>query len=148
MWQEIVAIDTKLNDHRMMEAKDLRPLYLKRRLQLLQNAQSKHHRSASLPNPEEVDPDQYVMRNKKYISLRVKLLKKQFGLPADLVSLTSQVSLSPSVNTASTTTTTVVTKAVDQDANYNGVHYVIELDAPLATGSRLLFKLLVSATAF
>ena len=37
MWQEILAIDTKLNEHRMMEAKDLRPLYLKRRLQLLQN---------------------------------------------------------------------------------------------------------------
>ena len=85
MWQEILAIDSKFNDRRMMEAKDLRPLYLKRRLQLLQgqtNSQSK-----KVNNPECSDPDQYVMRNKKYISLRVKLLKKQFGLPSDLTSL-------------------------------------------------------------
>ena len=86
MWQEILAIDSKFNDRRMMEAKDLRPLYLKRRLQLLQgqtNSQSKK----IVNNPECSDPDQYVMRNKKYISLRVKLLKKQFGLPSDLTSL-------------------------------------------------------------
>ena len=86
MWQEILAIDSKFNDRRMMEAKDLRPLYLKRRLQLLQgqtNSQSKK----IVNTPECSDPDQYVMRNKKYISLRVKLLKKQFGLPSDLTSL-------------------------------------------------------------
>ena len=81
MWQEIVAIDSKFNDRRMMEAKDLRPLYLKRRLQLLQGQPSSRK-----VNPE-CDPDQYVMRNKKYMSLRVKLLKKQFGLPSDLTSL-------------------------------------------------------------
>ena len=81
MWQEILAIDSKFNDRRMMEAKDLRPLYLKRRLQLLQGQPSSRK-----VNPE-CDPDQYVMRNKKYMSLRVKLLKKQFGLPSDLTSL-------------------------------------------------------------
>merc|ERR1712012_1528649 len=91
MWQEIVAIDTKINDHRMMESKDLRPLYLKRRLQLLQNKAQNHTqpRKSVVSHPEYPDPDQLVMRNKKYISLRVKLLKKQFGLPADIVSLRS-----------------------------------------------------------
>ena len=84
MWQEIVAIDSKFNDRRMMEAKDLRPLYLKRRLQLLQGQPLKE--TVRKVNPE-CDPDQYVMRNKKYMSLRVKLLKKQFGLPSDLTSL-------------------------------------------------------------
>ena len=88
MWQEILAIDSRVNDRRMMEAKDLRPLYIKRRMQLLQ-AQGQPTSHRKLVNPE-CDPDQcdqYVMRNKKYISLRVKLLKKQFGLPSDLTSL-------------------------------------------------------------
>ena len=69
MWQEIVAIDTKINDHRMMESKDLRPLYLKRRLQLLQNKAQNHTqpRKSVVSHPEYPDPDQYVMRNKKYI---------------------------------------------------------------------------------
>ena len=86
MWQEILAIDSRVNDRRMMEAKDLRPLYIKRRMQLLQAQGQSTSRKV---NPE-CDPDQcdqYVMRNKKYISLRVKLLKKQFGLPSDLTSL-------------------------------------------------------------
>lgn len=120
MWQEIVAIDTKLNEHRMMEAKDLRPLYLKRRLQLLQSQRSLQG--------AEVDPDQFVMRNKKYISLRVKLLKKQFGLPADLLSLKS-LSLSPAL-----------TSTTDHEYCYNGVHNVISLTCPLANRSRLLFR--------
>jgi len=107
MWQEIVAID-------------LRPLYLKRRLQLLQGQPSSRK-----VNPE-CDPDQYVMRNKKYMSLRVKLLKKQFGLPSDLTSLRS-LSLSPKVNNHETTN------------EYNGVHHVLELEAPLALGTRILF---------
>merc|ERR1712012_757535 len=81
MWQEILAIDTKLSQN--MESQDLRPLYLKRRLQLLQRQQN-----LCIEGPDQ-DPDQLVMRNKKYISLRVKLLKKQFGLPADIVSLRS-----------------------------------------------------------
>lgn len=87
MWQEILAIDSKFNDRRMMEAKDLRPLYLKRRLQLLQGQTNSQSRKVNKPEIECSDPDQYVMRNKKYISLRVKLLKKQFGLPSDLTSL-------------------------------------------------------------
>ena len=157
MWQEIVAVDSKFNERRMMEAKNLRPLYLKRRLQLLQNQKP--------VNPEVPDPDQYVMRNKKYISLRVKLLKKQFGLPSDLVSLRS-LSLSPAA------------PALDQQENpdryvnlsyvskdflqifwvkirskfsvsgsdpfdfcrsfYNGVHHIIELESRLT--SRLMFS--------
>ena len=87
MWQEILAIDSKFNDRRMMEAKDLRPLYLKRRLQLLQGQNNSQSRKVNKSEIECSDPDQYVMRNKKYISLRVKLLKKQFGLPSDLTSL-------------------------------------------------------------
>ena len=162
MWQEIVAIDTKLNDYRMMDSKDLRPLYLKRRLQLLQNkAQNQPQSRKSVSNstapqlvgnsPEFPDPDQYVMRNKKYISLRVKLLKKQFGLPSDLVSLRS-LSLSPalSVQTAQSASKSLnfhVEKNQEnsstQHQDYNGVHYVIELEqAPLAAGTRLLFRLL------
>lgn len=111
MWQEIVAIDTKLNDYRMKSSKELRPLYLKRRLQLLQQCNE--------------DPDQYVMRNKKYISLRVKLLKKQFGLPPDLQSLKS-LSLS--------------TCEKESNFSYNGVHYVIQLKNNLSQGTRLLFR--------
>jgi len=161
MWQEIVAIDTKLNDYRMMDSKDLRPLYLKRRLQLLQNKAQNQPQTGrkSVSNtapphvnsPEFPDPDQYVMRNKKYISLRVKLLKKQFGLPSDLVSLRS-LSLSPalSVQTAQSASKSLnfhVEKnqenSSSQHQDYNGVHYVIELEqAPLAAGTRLLFRLL------
>jgi WD40 repeat protein len=135
MWQEILAIDSRINDRRIMESKDLRPLYLKRRLQLLQAQQR--------VNPE-VDPDQYVMRNKKYISLRVKLLKKQFGLPSDLVSLRS-LSMSPAVKTASDTLQdqqgeAAAKKESNNDRSaYNGVHHVIELEAPLASGTRLMF---------
>lgn len=44
MWQEILAVDSKLSHLRMAEAgndgNDLRALYLKRRLQLLQGAMS------------------------------------------------------------------------------------------------------------
>ena len=81
------------------------------------------------------DPDQLVMRNKKYISLRVKLLKKQFGLPADIVSLRSLNLSSPNVKNQNN---------VDHEFNYNGVHYVIQLEVPLANKSRLLFRLIVS----
>jgi len=161
MWQEIVAIDTKINDHRMMESKDLRPLYLKRRLQLLQNKAQNHTQpqKSVVSHPEYPDPDQYVMRNKKYISLRVKLLKKQFGLPSDLVSLRS-LSLSPALSVQAAAASKSVNFQNSEKENpeknssnhphqnpdssgYNGVHYVIELEqAPLASGTRLLFRLL------
>jgi len=95
-----------------------------------------------------------VMRNKKYISLRVKLLKKQFGLPADLVSLRS-MSLSPALK-ASTASNFVNNPSVssfsssnstskvrkEDTSSYNGVHYAIELKTPLASGTRLSFRLL------
>jgi len=127
MWQEILAIDSKFNDRRMMEAKDLRPLYLKRRLQLLQGQTNSQSRKVNKPEIECSDPDQYVMRNKKYISLRVKLLKKQFGLPSDLTSLRS-LSLSPKANTNHEPTN-----------EYNGVHHVFELEGPIASGTRIVF---------
>ena len=63
-------------------------------------------------------------------------MKKQFGLPADIVSLRSlNLSASPQV---------VKTNATDHEHNYNGVHYVIQLEVPLANKSRLLFRLIVS----
>ena len=63
------------------------------------------------------------------------MLKKQFGLPADMVSLRSLNLSSPQV---------VKNNAVDHEHHYNGVHYVIQLDVPLANKSRLLFRLIVS----
>ena len=78
------------------------------------------------------------MRNKKYISLRVKLLKKQFGLPADIVSLRSLNLSSPTTLKSSVASST----PIQDDHNYNGVHYVIQLDVPLAKKSRLLFRLI------
>ena len=82
------------------------------------------------------------MRNKKYISLRVKLLKKQFGLPADIVSLRS-LSLQSSTSSPSTLkSSTNQANATSEDHNYNGIHYVIQLDVPLAKKSRLLFRLI------
>ena len=85
------------------------------------------------------DPDQLVMRNKKYISLRVKLLKKQFGLPADIVSLRSLNLSSPTTLKSSVASSST---PIQDDHNYNGVHYVIQLDVPLAKKSRLLFRLI------
>ena len=92
-----------------------------------------------IPEGPDQDPDQLVMRNKKYISLRVKLLKKQFGLPADIVSLRSLNLSSPTTLKSSVTSTS---QASSDDHNYNGVHYVIQLDIPLAKKSRLLFRLI------
>ena len=45
MWQEILAMDTKFSQN--MESQDLRPLYLKRRLQLLQR-----HQNSSIGKPK------------------------------------------------------------------------------------------------
>lgn len=92
MWQEVLAVDSKLSQFRpiMAQDKDLRPLYLKRRLQLLQDQMAERPTS---PSAGGVGP----MRNKKYLSLRVKLLKRQFGLPNDVLSLKSlSISAAPS----------------------------------------------------
>ena len=89
MWQEILATDSRISHYRMMaqQEKDLRPLYIKRRHQLLQG---------TLLNPEvqELPADDESgcggpVRNKRYLSLRVKLLKRQFSLPSDVLSLKS-----------------------------------------------------------
>ena len=90
-----------------------------------------------IPEGPDQDPDQLVMRNKKYISLRVKLLKKQFGLPADIVSLRSLNLSSPTTLKSSVTSTS---QASSDDHNYNGVHYVIQLDIPLAKKPKLQIK--------
>lgn len=147
MWQEILAIDCRLSEKRMAassnrgrEDKDLRPLYLKRRLQLLK-AQQKPL------NFENQDPDsQPVMRNKKYISLRVKLLKKQFGLPNDLVSLRS-LSLAASPASQDTNYNNPkgqqhqhsLEESAAERAAYNGVLHVLEHPSGLSSSSRLLF---------
>ena len=85
MWQEILAVDSKTSKYRgkMAQEKELRPLYLKRRLQLLQQQEQSAadgSRSSGSAGP---------IRNKRYLSLRVKLLKRQFGLPSDVLSLKS-----------------------------------------------------------
>ena len=121
MWQDVFAVDSRVCEARFdsMSAekkRDLKPLYLKRRLQLLQ---ASHHHGKTIQSDTEnhkeddktvsdenamkdVNADyitseayQPVMRNKRYISLRVKLLKRQFGLPADVLSLKSLSLSSP-----------------------------------------------------
>ncbi len=147
MWQEILAIDSKLNERRMVDAKELRPLYLKRRLQLLQAQHDQRERERQV-NPD-CDPDQFVMRNKKYMSLRVKLLKKQFSLPNDLVSLRS-LSISPSIQSAAAVkssdssdgrrvSSSSASEPLADRSAYNGVHHVVELQSPLSPTSRLMF---------
>ena len=116
MWQDVFAVDSRVCEARFdsMSAekkRDLKPLYLKRRLQLLQashhNGKSdiEHHKEddksdENAPkdgNTDYITSEAYhpVMRNKRYISLRVKLLKRQFGLPADVLSLKSLSLSSP-----------------------------------------------------
>lgn len=98
-------------------------LYLKRRLQLLQVQRSQASLesfglSDEMECPDEKDEATFVthrpgfqinykfsysiqiflfivMRNRKYLSLRVKLLKRQFGLPHDVMSLKSLSISSP-----------------------------------------------------
>ena len=121
MWQDVFAVDSRVCEARFEnmpaeKKRDLKPLYLKRRLQLLQASAHLH----SQPRENETDSEQQdvenmsesnktidrqganskdsyqpVMRNKRYISLRVKLLKRQFGLPADVLSLKSLSLSSP-----------------------------------------------------
>ena len=110
-----ISVDSRVCDYRLSKMSDsdkkksgdLKPLYLKRRMQLLQDASS-----GSNSSPQNTDIDiaeqeeghrikqlhqsggashqaTHVMRNKRYISLRVKLLKRQFGLPSDVLSLKS-----------------------------------------------------------
>ena len=85
MWQDILAVDSKVSQLRpaMAQDKELRPLYLKRRLQLLQEQQRKLQPEVNSSNGGGP------IRNKKYLSLRVKLLKRQFGIPSDVLSLRS-----------------------------------------------------------
>ena len=118
MWQDVFAVDSRVCEARFdsMSAekkRDLKPLYLKRRLQLLQ-ASHQHGKPDIEPHKEDdktlsdenapkdgntdyITSEAYhpVMRNKRYISLRVKLLKRQFGLPADVLSLKSLSLSSP-----------------------------------------------------
>jgi len=129
MWQEILAADSSF-PARMAQNRDLRPLYLKRRMQLLQTNERNQHaasksqngaraRSASEGHPQaamrdaaedrdvvefseagksnvshngnEVShtPQTGPIRNRRYLSLRVKLLKRQFGLPNEVLNLKS-----------------------------------------------------------
>ena len=128
MWQDVFAVDSRVCEARFenMSAekkRDLKPLYLKRRLQLLQASAHLHgqqrdveaesgkqvidnisdeNKTIELQRANSKESYQPVMRNKRYISLRVKLLKRQFGLPADVLSLkslslSSPVSQPPSV---------------------------------------------------
>ena len=114
MWQDVFAVDSRVCEARFenMSAenkRDLKPLYLKRRLQLLQAshlhgqqrlAEAESSQQQDIENMSDKNKTidrqgantgsyQPVMKNKRYISLRVKLLKRQFGLPADVLSLKS-----------------------------------------------------------
>ena len=122
MWQDVFAVDSRVCDARFekMSAenkRDLKPLYLKRRLQLLQashlhgqslqtdaDSREQNMENVSDKNKSKIGDSNNiittgayhpVMRNKRYISLRVKLLKRQFGLPSDVLSLKSLSLSSP-----------------------------------------------------
>ena len=124
MWQDVFAVDSRVCEARFQNMstenkRDLKPLYLKRRLQLLQASQGYDQpiqtdaASRQLDRENNVsDKDanknvsrqmsgtyQPIMRNKRYISLRVKLLKRQFGLPSDVLSLKSLSLSSPGPQT-------------------------------------------------
>lgn len=89
MWQEVLAVDSRLCAARKMD-KELRPLYLKRRMQLIKAAEDEYEASQLGQNTEVGGSGGGgPIRNKRYISLRVKLLKRQFGLPSDVLSLKS-----------------------------------------------------------
>ena len=83
------------------------------------------------------------MRNRRYLSLRVKLLKRQFGLPGDVLSLKS-------LSLASSSTSRQQQDSKDR-FSYSGVHHVS--DGHSAAVSRLVFApggerdVLVSASA-
>lgn len=121
MWQDVFAVDSRVCEARFEnmsseKKRDLKPLYLKRRLQLLQASAHLHgqqrdvedesgkkvienisdeNKTIELQRASSKESYQPVMRNKRYISLRVKLLKRQFGLPADVLSLKSLSLSSP-----------------------------------------------------
>ena len=96
-----------MSDSDKKKSGDLKPLYLKRRMQLLQDASSGSNSSPQTTDIDIAEQEEghrikqlhqsggashqatHVMRNKRYISLRVKLLKRQFGLPSDVLSLKS-----------------------------------------------------------
>ena len=98
------------------------------------------------------------MRNRRYLSLRVKLLKRQFGLPGDVLSLRS-------LSLASSTSRLDASATIDKDNNssggkapgaapkdrfsFSGVHQVSDsLSAPV---NRILFggddRILAAASA-
>lgn len=115
-------------------------LYLKRRLQLLQaqvQPNAKMECNSNERDEATLVTHRPVMRNRKYLSLRVKLLKRQFGLPSDLMSLKS-LSISspnsrrvnnPDVNDNSKPSVSenfnVVSNSAVERSAYNGVDRVI-----------------------
>lgn len=122
MWQEVLALDSRVCDARMknmtkQERERLKPLYLKRRMQLLGSgggglASDSGGYSSGGACPDQEDPclqdephprirgNGPVLRSRRYLSLRIKLLKGQFGLPPDLLSLRSLTLSSPSPGSA------------------------------------------------
>ena len=135
MWQEVVALDSKVCDLRFnkmstKEKQDLKPMYLKRRLQLLQGGnqtteidhQTEEQEEGQRVKEYRQSKYQPVMRNKRYISLRVKLLKRQFGLPSDVLSLGS-LTLSP-----------------DCGGHFNRVHHIFDSLHKAQVGRLLMVK--------
>ena len=58
MWQEVLAVDSRLCAARKMD-KDLRPLYLKRRMQLIKAAEDEYEASQLGQVRERLPEDQY-----------------------------------------------------------------------------------------
>ena len=71
-----------------------------------------------------------IMRSRKYLSLRVKLLKRQFGLPNDLMSLKSMsiTSTNPrrdvNENSGIASSVPASSNSAFERSAYNGVHRV------------------------
>ena len=61
MWQEILAVDSRLSEYRSMDRNN-RNLYLKRRLQLLQNCQA----PSKMDGPDEAEKDEAVLVTHRY----------------------------------------------------------------------------------
>ncbi len=115
MWQEVLAVDSRLCSVRTMD-KELRPIYLKRRMQLMQ-AVEEEFQANQQQSGGAAEGGGGPIRNRRYISLRVKLLKRQFGLPSDVLSLKSL--------------------SINKDANDNNGAGAAAAAAATAAGSKL-----------
>ena len=78
------------------------------------------------------------IRNKRYISLRVKLLKRQFGLPSDVLSLKSlSLSKDANENTSKSADPAPVVSAPEQNRfSFGGVKHIYDQHSDAVTTVR------------